>query len=169
MSLKQLWAPWRMEYLEDHQKGKTRGCVFCDLPREKEDRKNLIVHRGERVFVILNRYPYNNGHVMVVPNTHVADLSLLPDEELSEMTQMCREVVKALKETYQAPGFNLGMNLGEAGGAGIRDHLHMHVVPRWVGDTNFMPVLADTKSMPQHLLTSFDQIHDYFKKLKANS
>ncbi len=154
-----------MEYIAGHLKENKQGCVFCSLPKEKDDRNNLIVHRAERVFVILNKFPYNSGHLMVVPNAHVSDLNLLDDETLTDLTKMTRHGVQALKEKYQAEGFNIGMNLGQAGGAGIKDHLHMHVVPRWVGDTNFMPVIGEVKSMPQHLLTTFDQIHDYFRRL----
>jgi ATP adenylyltransferase len=164
MSQKQLWAPWRMEYLKDHGK-EEQGCVFCVLPAKDEDRENLIAHRAKHCFVILNRYPYNNGHLMVVPNRHVANFDLLPDEELIEMTLVAKKSAKVLENAYHAEGFNLGMNLGVAGGAGIRDHMHLHIVPRWVGDTNFMPVIAETKSMPQHLLTSYDQIYDYFRRL----
>jgi ATP adenylyltransferase len=164
MSLKQLWAPWRMEYLEENKPEK-KGCVFCVLPKETEDRKNLILHRGERVFVIMNKFPYNNGHVMVVPNRHVADMSLVPDDDLRDLFLMSKHVVQALKDAYAAPGFNIGMNVGEAGGAGIREHLHLHVVPRWLGDTNFLPVLGETKSMPQHLMTSYDALKGYFGRL----
>jgi ATP adenylyltransferase len=165
MSEKQLWAPWRMEYLKDHDKKSGDGCVFCTLPQEPTDRENLIVHRAKHSFVILNRYPYNNGHLMVVPNRHVASFDLLPDEDLTEIALVAKRAVKVLENAYRAEGFNLGMNLGIAGGAGIRDHMHLHVVPRWVGDTNFMPVIAETKSMPQHLLTSYDQIFDQFRRL----
>ena len=169
MSMKQLWAPWRMDYLTDHDKnkGKNTGCVFCDLSAEKKDRENLILHRGPNVFVILNRYPYNNGHLMVVPNRHVSDYTDVSEDELKDLQLMSREVVRALKQSYQPEGYNIGMNLGAAAGAGIKDHLHLHVVPRWNGDTNFMPVIADTKSMPQHLSASFDKLIGYFKTLKA--
>lgn len=163
--MKQLWAPWRMEFLTDPKKGKPGGCVFCDLVAENEDEKNLILHRGEKVFVILNKYPYNNGHLMVIPYRHIADLTQVPDDEMNAIGQMSKHAVKALQETYKPEGFNLGMNLGASGGAGIKEHLHMHVVPRWVGDTNFLPVLADAKSMPQHLSASYDQLVDYFRRL----
>jgi ATP adenylyltransferase len=152
-----------MEYLD--KTAPDGGCVFCVLPRETEDRKNLILFRGERAFVIMNKYPYNNGHLMVVPNMHTADFAQLPDAELQEMSILAKHAVKALQESYKAPGFNMGMNLGEAGGAGIREHLHLHVVPRWVGDTNFMPVIGETKSMPQHLMASYDQLANYFGRL----
>lgn len=166
MSQKPLWAPWRMEFLTDPKSaGTPGGCVFCSLLAEKEDRKNLILHRSEQAFVILNKFPYNNGHLMIVPNRHLADYAALTDGELTEMNRLSKHVVRSLTESYAPQGFNLGMNLGAAAGAGIRDHLHLHVVPRWVGDTNFMPVLAETKAMPQHLLASYDQLHGYFEKL----
>ncbi len=154
-----------MEYIADHTKKKTDGCVFCVLPKETDDRNNLILHRGERVFVILNKYPYNSGHLMVVPNAHISDMELLSEADLTDVMLMTRHCIKALKEAYGSEGYNIGMNLGEAGGAGIRHHLHMHIVPRWVGDTNFMPVIGETKSLPQHLLTSYDKLHDYFRRL----
>jgi ATP adenylyltransferase len=166
MTQKQLWAPWRMEYLSDNKDKRDIRCVFCKLPAESADRENLIVHRGEKAFVILNKYPYNNGHVMIVPGRHLSDYAELADDELLDMGNLTRHTVNALKSAYQCEGFNIGMNLGTAGGAGIKDHLHLHVVPRWIGDTNFMPVLADTKSMPQHLLSSYDSIHEYFRRLR---
>ena len=147
--LKPLWAPWRMEYLESPKQ--EEGCVFCRILKEKEDRKNLILFRSEHCFGVLNRYPYNNGHVMVVPNRHVAGLEELEASVWHEVYDWVQVMVGALKEGYRPQGFNIGMNLGAAAGAGIKDHLHMHIVPRWVGDTNFMPVLAEVKSMPQHL------------------
>lgn len=164
MSIKQLWAPWRMEFItSDKEKGS--GCVFCKLKSETNDKQNLILHRTDEAFVILNKYPYNNGHVMVVPNKHTGDLSELNDKELKTMMALGRESVTALKKAYKPEGFNLGMNLGAAGGAGIREHVHLHVVPRWQGDTNFMPVCAETKSMPQHLTESFDALVEHFRRL----
>lgn len=155
-----MWAPWRMEFITD--KTKPEGCVFCTLLKEKEDKKNLILHRGEKVFVILNKYPYNNGHLMVVPYKHTANLNELSAEESKALMHITTFTVEALKKSYKPEGFNLGMNLGASGGAGIREHLHMHIVPRWVGDTNFMPIIAETKSMPQHLEASFDELKPIF-------
>lgn len=163
MPIKQLWAPWRMDFIKDSKK--TDGCVFCALIKEKEDRKNLILHRAENIFVILNKYPYNNGHLMIVPHKHTASLSDLSKDEASDLMDYGRLSVEILTKSYKPEGFNLGMNLGASAGAGIRDHLHLHVVPRWNGDTNFMPVTADTKSMPQHLETSFDQLAPFFKNI----
>jgi len=164
--MKQLWAPWRMVFLDTPPEKRPDGCIFCGLLEEKDDEKNLIVHRAERVFVILNKYPYNNGHVMVIPLKHTNQLSELADETMADLMLWSRHCQNALEEAYHPAGYNLGMNLGAAAGAGIRDHLHMHIVPRWNGDTNFLPVLADTKSMPQHLSESFKQIKKYFERLK---
>jgi ATP adenylyltransferase len=163
MSIKQLWAPWRMEFLKAGLP--SSGCVFCGLLKEKEDRTSLILHRTDKVFVVLNKYPYNNGHLMVVPNKHTADLTELSPSEMSEMWTYSQHAVEALKKSYKPEGFNLGMNLGKSGGAGIREHLHLHIVPRWEGDTNFMAILADTKAMPQHLLSSYDELISYFRRL----
>lgn len=163
MAMKQLWAPWRMEFLKGpNPEG---GCVFCAVLKQSADRDNLILHRGRKTFVILNKYPYSNGHLMVIPNEHTSDFTALDPETLQEMHVLAQHGLNALKEAYGPGGFNLGMNLGTAAGAGIKDHLHLHVVPRWVGDTNFLPVLAETKSMPQHLMESFDQLRPYFSRL----
>jgi len=165
MSQKQLWAPWRMEYIAETQKKDNKvPCLFCTLRKSSDDRNNLVVHRGERNYVVLNKYPYNNGHLMVVPHAHVARLEDLPHEELTEMAVMTKKAVRAIEGVYKAAGFNIGMNIGEAGGAGIKEHIHQHIVPRWVGDTNFMPVLSDTKSMPQHLMKSYDLLFAYFQE-----
>ncbi|MEI7704484.1 MAG: HIT domain-containing protein [Deltaproteobacteria bacterium] len=148
---KPLWAPWRMEFI---QAEKPAGCIFCVFPAEtgeEADRRNLIVRRSPRSFTILNRYPYNNGHVMVVPRAHVSRLEDLDGEEFSDLQEELRRVTVAVRAAYRPEGMNVGMNLGKVAGAGIEAHLHWHVVPRWGGDTNFMPVLADTKVMIEHL------------------
>lgn len=164
---KALWAPWRMQYLEDGPEEKIEGCLFCNLLEQDRDRDNLIAHREGGVAVILNKYPYNNGHVMVIPKLHVGNLIDLPESCLKEIVAMTKKVTQTLTDLYHPGGFNIGMNVGSAGGAGIPDHLHMHIVPRWAGDTNFMPVLADSKSMPEHLMNSFDRIHDHFSKKES--
>jgi ATP adenylyltransferase len=130
------------------------GCIFCDLPAEtgeEADRRNLVVHRSAHAFTILNRYPYNSGHLMVVPRTHVRDLEALPAEPLRDLTEELARAVEVVKRVYGPEGLNLGMNLGKVAGAGIADHLHWHVVPRWNGDTNFMPVIADARVVPEAL------------------
>ena len=156
-----LWAPWRMEFIRSE---KPKGCIFCDFPAapEAEDRKNLIVHRSPHAFVILNRFPYNSGHLMVVPRLHGADLDALPPEAWAGLQALLRETAAVLRTTYRPEGINLGMNLGRAGGAGIVDHLHWHLVPRWIGDNNFMPVLADTRVMVEHLDTTWEKVRAGF-------
>lgn len=163
-TVKQLWAPWRMTFLKGDATTQ-KGCIFCLLLKENQDPQNLILHRTSFSFVILNKYPYNNGHLMVVPLRHTPEIQTLSVEEQLDLSQLTQHCVKALKELYQPEGFNIGMNLGAAGGAGIREHLHNHIVPRWMGDTNFMPVLADVKTMPQHLEESFQQLAPYFRRL----
>jgi ATP adenylyltransferase len=160
--MEQLWAPWRMELIAKGMPAK--GCIFCDLPRSGQDRENLVLGRTSHTFAILNRFPYNNGHLMVVPRTHTGDLLSLPREEHDELAQMLRVAVRLLGHAYKAQGYNLGMNLGQVSGAGIADHLHWHVVPRWSGDTNFMPVLGDTKVMIEHLSASWDRLRPSFER-----
>ena len=160
--MEQLWAPWRMELIE--KGGAQQGCIFCELPRSRDDRRNLILGRTPHTFAILNRFPYNNGHLMVVPRTHLSDLVALPREEHEELAEMLRVAVRLLGTAYNAQGLNVGMNLGRAAGAGIADHLHWHVVPRWQGDTNFMPVIGDTKVMIEHLEASWDRLRPLFDR-----
>ena len=156
-----LWAPWRMEFISAD---KPAGCIFCDFPsaRPEDDRKNLIVHRAEHAFVILNRFPYNSGHLMVVPRRHGADLDGLPAVEWSGLQELLRRTAVVLRSVYRPEGLNIGMNLGRAGGAGILDHLHWHLVPRWAGDNNFMPVLADIRVMVDHLDSSWEKVRAGF-------
>jgi len=129
---------------------------------EDRDEENLILFRGERSFIIMNRYPYNNGHLMIAPNRHVGDLLQLSDDELIELVKMVKLAVKALKSEYNPDGFNIGLNLGRAAGAGLEDHLHIHVIPRWVGDTNFMPIISETKTIPELLTESYSRLKKYF-------
>jgi ATP adenylyltransferase len=151
----QLWAPWRLEYIgtTDEQK----GCVFCRAAAGP-DEDTLVVRRGERAFVLLNKYPYASGHLMVAPFRHVAEFGELEDDEALEVHRLAEQGLGALAVTYQPQGFNLGWNLGRIAGAGVVDHVHLHVVPRWAGDTNFMPVLADVKVLPEHLVESRRQL-----------
>ena len=150
--MKYLWAPWRMEYIEAP---KSDRCIFCLPDRDQDDRERLVLCRGEKSFVIMNRYPYSNGHLMVAPFRHVADLEYLKPEEMAEMHNLLVKCRKVLGRAMAPQGFNVGMNLGEVAGAGIADHLHLHIVPRWMGDTNFMPVFSDTRVVPQHLEETF--------------
>lgn len=140
---RQLWAPWRLEYIQ--QADELEGCIFC-APEEE-----LVVARGELGLVLLNRFPYSSGHLMVAPVRHVGELDGLTDEEARELHRLTVAGVAALRSAYAPDGFNLGWNLGRVAGAGVVDHVHLHVVPRWSGDTNFMPVLADVKVLPEHL------------------
>ncbi len=146
--MKQLWAPWRLEYIESADE--QDGCVFCRA-RDGDDEKSLVVHRGKRAFVVLNRYPYASGHLMVAPNRHEGEFGDLEAEEALEVHQLAAAGLAALAETMRPQGFNVGWNLGRIAGAGVVDHVHLHVVPRWAGDTNFMPVLADVKVLPEAL------------------
>jgi ATP adenylyltransferase len=152
--VERLWAPWRMEYIGSAREGKDEGCLFCEKPKEGDDEKALIVARTELSFAMLNRYPYNSGHLMVAPFRHVGELEEVKDDESLDMQQLLQRCIEALKEAMQPEGFNIGMNLGVVAGAGIPDHLHWHVVPRWTGDTNFMPVTADAKVLPERLADS---------------
>jgi len=152
-----LWTPWRYRYIADASKDDR--CIFCDALGADDDRNTLIVLRGARNFIILNRYPYTSGHVMVVPYEHVADLSAVDPATLSEMMTLTQRVQSALARTYHPEGYNLGMNLGRAAGAGVIGHLHLHVLPRWGGDANFMTVVGETRVEPEDLATTYDRLH----------
>jgi ATP adenylyltransferase len=152
-----LWAPWRLEYVT--QAGELPGCVFCaEAGGELSAAESLLVHRGDAAVAILNKYPYASGHLLAAPLHHVGSLAELSDEEALELHQLAVAGVEALGAIYGPDGFNLGWNLGRVAGAGITDHVHLHVVPRWSGDTNFMPVLADVKVLPEHLLETRDRL-----------
>jgi len=158
-----LFAPWRMEYIlsnSDDSQIKGDGCIFCDFPKLGDDEKNLILHRGEECFVILNAFPYNPGHLMVVPYRHTADLTGLKAEELAEMMSLCQKAISVLTDVMNPHGFNLGMNLGKVAGAGIDQHLHMHIVPRWNGDTNFMPVIGEVRVISEALSSSWKRLKE---------
>ena len=146
-----LWAPWRLEYIQKGSGEKRYQDIFVELPAENEDAKNLIVWRGEHAFVMMNRFPYANGHLMVAPYRQVATIEDLDDQELLEINQLLAKAVVWLKAIFRPDGFNLGVNLGQAAGAGIPVHIHWHVVPRWSGDHNFMPVIGDVRVIPQSL------------------
>jgi len=160
--MKILWAPWRIEYIRSP---KHDGCIFCDFPRENRDRERLILHRGKHAFVIMNNYPYNPGHVMVAPYRHVGRWEELTDEELLEIMKLTQLMIRAIKRAMNPDGFNLGVNLGRVAGAGIEDHVHLHIVPRWNGDTNFMPVIADTKVIPESLEEAYDELKKAIEEL----
>jgi ATP adenylyltransferase len=147
--MEHLWSPWRYRYIATADK--VEGCVFCRVRDAANDDENYIVHRGQLNFVILNLFPYTSGHLMVVPYEHAASFADADEDVTAEMIRLAKQSQRALEAEYHPDGFNIGINLGRAAGAGVADHLHLHVVPRWVGDTNFMPALADTRVMPQHL------------------
>jgi ATP adenylyltransferase len=161
-----LWAPWRMEYILEAKDQSLDECIFCTLPRAQVDRENLILWRGRRAFVILNKFPYNPGHLMVVPYTHTAELDDLVPDELTDLMLSLRRAVGCLRRTMNPDGYNIGINLGRMAGAGIPGHVHYHVVPRWDGDQNFMPVIAETKVIPQHLLRTYDQLAPIFQEVE---
>jgi ATP adenylyltransferase len=150
-----LWAPWRLEYVTSG--GEQQGCLFCVTP-EGGDEQGLIVHRGVRAYVLMNLYPYSNGHLMVAPYRHVGTPGELEEDERAEMWELLDRSIGVLTTVMQPHGFNAGINLGRVAGAGVVDHIHLHVVPRWNGDTNFMPVLADVKVMPEHLTRTAERI-----------
>jgi len=162
--MKQLWAPWRMEYILN-ELGHEDGCIFCDLPKESDDQKNLIAFRAPRSFVILNKFPYNNGHVMVVPYEHTGDILDLSDETLLDIQQTIRKTVKTIRAVMNPHAMNIGMNLGRMAGAGIDSHVHYHIVPRWDGDTNFMPIISGTKVVSEGLQITWKKLHDSFEQL----
>lgn len=151
-----LWAPWRMEYIV---KSQAPGCFLCDLLRSADDRAHLVLRRGAQGVLLMNRYPYNNGHLMVAPYRHVDTLEAMHAAEQTEMMTLAAQACALLRGVLQPHGFNLGLNLGTAAGAGLKDHVHLHIVPRWEGDTNFMPVLGETKVMPQPLDELWARLH----------
>ena len=165
--MQSLFAPWRYSYLIE---ARTKGdCVFCAALGRPDDDASLIVHRGAHNFIILNLYPYTNGHVMIVPNNHVASPSLSTPEQRSELIELASDTEVALRAAYQADGINFGMNLGKAAGAGVEAHYHLHVLPRWEGDTNFMAVTAQTRIIPESLSTTRDKLREALRRVRSNA
>ncbi|MFC1809190.1 HIT domain-containing protein [Candidatus Omnitrophota bacterium] len=156
--MKRLWSPWRIEYIKNIQKEK--GCIFCKAYKSKKDAKCFVVKRMKHCFCLLNIYPYNNGHVMIAPNRHVNDIDKLTVVERNGILSLTIEIQKALKKILRPNGFNIGMNIGDVAGAGIKEHIHMHIVPRWNGDTNFMPTLSDTKVISQSLEELYESLRN---------
>jgi ATP adenylyltransferase len=151
-----IWTPWRYRYIAEA--GKSVGCIFCDAPAANKDEETLIVLRGVKNYVILNRFPYTSGHVMIVPYAHTADFGRLDSETSTEIMQLAQRMQAALDVVYHPEGYNLGMNLGRSAGAGIADHLHMHLLPRWTGDTNFMTSIGETRLEPEELATTYARL-----------
>jgi ATP adenylyltransferase len=162
VATQRIWAPWRLEYVKDASKDNENECIFCAALAAEDDEAMLIVTRGERCFVILNKFPYTNGHLMVAPFQHVAAIQELDADTLAEMMSLAQRGMTALEASYAPHGYNVGFNQGRVAGAGVEHHIHMHVVPRWGGDTNFMPVLGDTRVMNQTLEDSYQTLRGAF-------
>lgn len=163
--MKALWAPWRMEYIlgkrEDY-------CIFCPSTDGQDDAERLILFRGQHAMVVMNRYPYNNGHLLVAPWRHLPSLEGLTDEELLEINKLIRSSIRILVEVMHPDGFNVGLNLGTVAGAGMADHLHYHIIPRWNGDTSFITVVGEVRTIPEHLKQTYHKLQPYFEEGKFN-
>jgi ATP adenylyltransferase len=164
-AMDKLWAPWRLEYIVNADADV--DCIFCSKPKEDKDEENLICFRSEHSFVMLNKYPYNNGHLMVVPYLHESDLTRLTDTVILDLSHTLNKAILAIRHAMHPHGMNIGVNLGRTAGAGIDEHLHYHVVPRWNGDTNFMPVLTDVKVVSESLQSSWRKLTTAFRKIEA--
>lgn len=160
MANHRIWAPWRLRYVS--KASEQTDCVFCAKPDAGDDRAGLIVHRGERCYVILNLYPYTSGHLMVAPFEHIGRLQDIEPATTAEMLDLAQRAMRQIEKVYSPEGFNLGVNQGRVAGAGVEGHIHLHVVPRWAGDNNYMPVLADTRVMPQSLEETYDALEGGF-------
>jgi ATP adenylyltransferase len=160
-----LWAPWRMKYIDAINTTSDDACIFCEKPREHKDKKNFIVYRGKTCYAILNRFPYNNGHLLIVPYQHTCELSELNTSARLEFLEIAQKAMDAMKMTLRTDGFNLGINFGRSAGAGIAGHLHLHLVPRWNGDTNFMPVVGSTKVISESLEDTYVKLKKSLRKM----
>lgn len=158
--MRKIWAPWRIEYIQ--QEKSDDHCFICEILKEDKDKKNLILFRGENAIVLLNKYPYIAGHLMVAPKQHIAEIETIPPATYQEMWQLMSKSIKVLKKSINPEGFNIGINLGKVSGAGLKTHIHIHIVPRWSGDTNFMPILTDTRVISEAL----DKTYEKFLKHK---
>ena len=157
--MKHIWAPWRIQYILEEKPG---GCILCDKPKEDKDAQNYILYRGDTNFIMMNSYPYNPGHLLVVPYRHTPSLEELTEEERNEHFELVSRSIRVLKEVFEPGGFNIGANIGKVAGAGIDDHFHSHIVPRWQGDTNYIPVLADVRVVPQALAETYKTLEGKF-------
>jgi ATP adenylyltransferase len=162
-SLDRLWSPWRYEYIAAGGESAVSGCVFCSLRDDPErDEANFVLHRASHNFVVLNLYPYISGHLLIVPYEHVGELDAASKETTDELMDLTKRCQTALREAYQPAGFNVGMNLGKSAGAGIVDHIHIHILPRWTGDTNFMSTIGETRVIPEDLATTYQKLRGKF-------
>jgi ATP adenylyltransferase len=166
MIVDRLWTAWRMEYIKS-LRTESGECIFCKAIASESDRDNLVLHRGRLAVLMVNLYPYNPGHLMAAPNRHVSSLGDLSFEEGGELMELAALGERILAETHRPQGFNLGVNLGRCAGAGVPDHIHIHLVPRWTGDTNFMPVMAETRVIPEEVGTTYDRLYEALKKAKG--
>jgi ATP adenylyltransferase len=163
--MKQLWAPWRLAFIEHSNDGSR--CIFCEKPALKQDRRAYILWRSRHAYVMLNIYPYNNGHLLIAPYQHIAAIEDLPLSVVLDMMRLVQRAIKAIRLAYAPEGFNLGVNQGRVAGAGIEHHVHLHIVPRWEADTNFMPLLGETRVLPHHLKASYARLKAAFSKVDA--
>lgn len=161
--MKKLWAPWRMKFIQQIDKS---VCIFCEKPSLNKDEENYIIYRGKYSYIIMNIYPYSNGHIMIAPYAHKAGMEDLNEEELLEIMKLAQLSIRAIKQKMNPEGFNLGMNLGKVAGAGFDSHLHLHIVPRWQGDTNFMPIIGQTKVMSEFLEETYKKLIEGLKEVK---
>ncbi|MFH0800708.1 MAG: HIT domain-containing protein [Pseudomonadota bacterium] len=166
--MEHLWAPWRMQFIDELRK-KAGGCVFCEAALPGDDRQRLVLYRGKSCFILMNRFPYNNGHLLIIPYRHTGSLAELTGDEHAEMLRLCANSADVMAKAIEAEGFNCGFNIGKVAGAGITDHVHLHVVPRWLGDTNFMPIIGDTRSMPEYLERTYDRLKPGFEKMAGGA
>ena len=160
--MKKIWAPWRMEYITQDKSGE---CIFCSLPQSKDDKKTFILFRGKYCFVIMNIFPYNASHLMVSPYRHLDCITKLDSQESLEMSELTKNCIQILRDVNIPDGFNVGINLGKSAGAGYDEHIHNHIVPRWIGDTNFMATLVETRVISEHLVKTYEKLAPSFKKL----
>lgn len=157
--MKVIWAPWRMDYILSN---KEQQCIFCELPKQERDRDNLILYRSSYNFVMMNRYPYNNGHIMVVPYQHVSAPDTLSDAVLLDFMKVTRHAAQSIRNAFMPEGFNIGINIGKIAGAGMEEHMHLHMVPRWAGDTSFMTVFDEVRVIPEHIMSTYDRLFTAF-------
>ncbi len=168
--MERMWSPWRSQYIDAFKEKKDDGCVFCSATkRNMEDNTSLVIHKGENVFTIMNLYPYNNGHLMVVPNRHISKIEQITVEEFAEITKQISFATEALTKLYLPQGFNIGANIGKAAGAGIDTHIHFHIIPRWNGDTNFMPIVGEVKIISHELFSTRDNLRKIYKEFEKGN